>query len=84
VIGHKGNRTAALQRALNAKAGDDLSGDGEFGQKTLAAVRAFQKSARLPVTGRGDAATLAALGLAPAVDKPTEPAKPGTVHYPFS
>ena len=76
VVGHKGHRTVALQKALNAKGGADLSGDGEFGLKTQAAVKAFQKSAGLSVTGKGDAATLAALGLAPAVEKPTEPAKP--------
>ena len=76
VVGHKGHRTAALQKALNAKGGADLSGDGEFGLKTQAAVKAFQKAAGLSVTGKGDAATLAALGLAPAVDNPTEPANP--------
>ena len=76
VVGHKGYRTAALQKALNAKSGADLNGDGEFGLKTQAAVRAFQKAAGLPVTGIGDAATLAALGLAPVVEKPTEPQQP--------
>ena len=82
VVGHKGYRTAALQKALNAKGGADLSGDGEFGLKTQAAVKAFQKSAGLPVTGKGDVATLAALGFAPTVEKPTEPeqtAQPGSV-----
>ena len=82
VVGHKGYRTAALQKALNAKGGADLSGDGEFGLKTQAAVKAFQKSAGLPVTGKGDAATLAALGFAPTVEKPTEPeqtAQPGSI-----
>ena len=76
VVGHRGYRTAAMQKALNAKAGADLNGDGEFGLKTQAAVRAYQKTAGLPVTGKGDAATLAALGLAPVAEKPTEPEQP--------
>ena len=74
VVGHRGYRTAALQKALNTKAGADLNGDGEFGLKTQAAVKAFQKSAGLPITGKGNAVTLAALGLVPAVEKPIEPA----------
>ena len=79
VIGHKGYRTAAMQKALNAR-GADLNGDGEFGAKTLAALKAFQKTAGLPQTGKGDAATLAALGLVPAdppdVTTPTDPSEP--------
>ncbi len=75
VYGHKGYRTAAMQKALN-KHGADLNGDGEFGSKTLAALKAFQQKAGLPVTGKGDAATLAALGLAPALEKPTAPENP--------
>lgn len=80
VIGHKGFRTRALQRALNAN-GADLTTDGEFGEKTLAALKAFQKARELAVTGRADAATRAALGLAPAstnpaVEVPAEPAVP--------
>jgi peptidoglycan hydrolase-like protein with peptidoglycan-binding domain len=63
VYGHKGNRTKALQKALNAEAGAGLSGDGEYGPKTRDAVKAYQKAAGLPVTGKGDAATLRALGL---------------------
>ena len=76
VVGHRGYRTAALQKALNAKGGADLSGDGEFGLKTQAAVKTYQKTAGLPVTGIGDAATLVALGLAPAAEKPTKPEQP--------
>lgn len=79
VLGHKGYRTAAMQRALN-KHGADLNGDGDFGSKTLAALKAFQKGRGLPVTGKGDAATLAALGLVEAPDvvvpgETTAPAK---------
>jgi peptidoglycan hydrolase-like protein with peptidoglycan-binding domain len=53
----KGYRTAAMQKALNDH-GADLNGDGEFGSKTLAALRAFQQKAGLSITGKGDAATL--------------------------
>ena len=70
VYGHKGYRTAAMQKALNAN-GADLNGDGEFGSKTLAALKAFQKAKGLPITGKGDA-TLAALGLTAAAEPPTD------------
>jgi len=80
VLGHKGYRTQAMQRALNAN-GADLTTDGEFGEKTLAALKAFQKARGLAVTGRADTATRAALGLAPAstnpaVEVPAEPVVP--------
>ncbi len=75
VVGHRGYHTAAMQKALN-KHGADLNGDGEFGSKTLAALKAFQKAKGLPITGKGDAATLAALGLVPTVDAPAEPTQP--------
>ncbi len=71
VLGHRGYRTAAMQKALNDH-GADLNGDGEFGAKTLAALKAFQQKAGLPITGRGDAVTLAALGLAAAVEAPAD------------
>ena len=71
VLGHRGYRTAAMQKVLNAN-GADLNGDGEFGPKTLAALKEFQKAKGLPVTGKGDAATLAALGIAPTVGTPAE------------
>jgi hypothetical protein len=73
VLGHRGYRTAAMQKALNEH-GADLNGDGEFGVKTLAALKAFQQKAGLPVTGRGDAVTLAALGLTTAAEPPADPA----------
>ena len=76
VLGHKGYGTAALQKALN-KHGANLNGDGEFGSKTLAALKAFQKAKGLPITGKGDAATLAALGLVEkAVDAPEVESSP--------
>ena len=72
VLGHRGYRTAAMQKALNDH-GADLNGDGEFGAKTLAALKAFQQKMGFPITGRGDAATLAALGLTTAVEAPAVP-----------
>ena len=82
VDGHKGYRTVALQKALN-KNGADLSTDGEFGEETLAALKVFQQKSGLPVSGRGDAATRAALGLISASDAsdvvaPADPMKPVT------
>jgi hypothetical protein len=77
VLGHKGYRTAALQKALN-KNGADLTGDGEFGEETQAALKTFQQKASLPSTGIGDMATRAALSLVSASDEPdvTAPADP--------
>jgi peptidoglycan hydrolase-like protein with peptidoglycan-binding domain len=49
-----------IQRALGVKA------DGVIGPKTRRALRRFQRTNGLRVTGRADEATLAALGLAPA------------------
>lgn len=69
VLGHKGYRTTALQKALN-KNGADLTVDGEFGEETLAALKVFQQKMGLPVSGRGDAATSTALGLISASDGP--------------
>ena len=51
-----------VQRALD-KAGAHLKADGYWGPMTMAAVRAFQKSHGLKVTGHLDHATLAKLGL---------------------
>ena len=61
-----GARVVALQQALIA-AGVALRGgaDGVFGSSTLNGVLAFQRSRGLPATGKVDAATAAALGLAP-------------------
>lgn len=51
-----------LQARLAAKGYDVGSVDGVLGAKTEAAIRAFQRSARLPETGRPSAALLARLG----------------------
>ena len=62
--GSKGTQVKALQRALNtAGAKPALKSDGKFGSKTEAAVKAFQKKARLKASGTAGTDTLAALGL---------------------
>jgi peptidoglycan hydrolase-like protein with peptidoglycan-binding domain/2'-5' RNA ligase len=78
-------RVSAAQQAL-VKAGflDPKAGrkgkavDGFFGPKTAAAVLAFQKKNKLPVTGKLDPATLKALG----GTKTTTNAKPATKKKP--
>ncbi len=65
----------SLQQAL-VNAGIQLAGgvDGIFGPATEAAVKTYQRSRGLPVTGRGDAATLNALGRgAPTSTTPSTP-----------
>jgi hypothetical protein len=53
----------ALQAALAARALPVGEIDGDFGPKTLAALKTFQAAQGLAVTGMGDAATLAVLGM---------------------
>ena len=60
--GMKGWRTLALQQKLNAL-GASLETDGEYGNATAGAVKAFQHARYLPATGEADRATLDALGL---------------------
>ena len=60
--GMKGWRTLALQQKLNAL-GASLETDGEYGNATSGAVKAFQHARYLPATGEADRATLEALGL---------------------
>lgn len=55
--GMKGERTLALQQKLNAL-GADLKADGEYGEATAGAVKAFQQSRGLPVTGEADRSVL--------------------------
>jgi len=52
----------ALQKALNER-GEDLAVDGVLGTDTVAALRRFQDSEGLQVTGQPSPETLAALGL---------------------
>jgi peptidoglycan hydrolase-like protein with peptidoglycan-binding domain len=47
-----------------ARAGAVVRVDGDFGSRTEAALRRYQEERRLPVTGIGDDATRAALGMA--------------------
>jgi lysozyme len=56
--GHSGQEIARLQTSLGG-----LTVDGEFGAKTEAAVRAYQKAHNLPVDGEAGYSTLAHLGI---------------------
>ena len=67
--GSKGAAVRDLQSSLNA-AGAKLTVDGDFGKKTEAAVKAFQKGAELVVDGIADPNTLAALNRATAAPLP--------------
>lgn len=58
--GSKGQAVLALQKALNA-AGAKLFADGDFGDETEKAVRAYQLKKGLVVDGRAGEKTLAAL-----------------------
>lgn len=64
VIGAAGAAVMDLQRALNA-AGAQLIADGDFGPRTDAALRQFQKSRGLKVDGIAGPKTLRALNLLP-------------------
>lgn len=77
VYGERGDRVRALQQAL-VDAGITVRGgvDGDFGGATAAAVMEFQRQRGLTVTGKVDAATGAALGLAPTAP-PSAPAATG-------
>lgn len=61
--GDTGAPVAELQKMLNAT-GANLTVDGSFGPGTEAAVKVFQASKGLPVTGVVDSKTLAALKVA--------------------
>ncbi len=65
-LGDRGTHVVKVQNALNLKgANPKLVTDGIFGNGTLAAVKAFQTSKVLPVTGIVDNATAVKLGLFP-------------------
>lgn len=52
----------SLQMALNEKTKSRLVVDGDFGPKSVAALKQFQQQSSIPVTGMYDAATHALLG----------------------
>ncbi len=58
--GSKGENVARLQRKLSAL-GYPLNADGDYGNRTLSAVRLFQERNGLAPTGIADAATIAAM-----------------------
>ena len=67
--GSRGDKVKELQSQLNRHrdaTANVIDEDGKFGDKTETALRAFQAREGLPVTGRADAATLAALEAPPA------------------
>ncbi|HEX8500692.1 MAG TPA: peptidoglycan-binding protein [Pyrinomonadaceae bacterium] len=59
-----GDGVKRAQEALNLAGYDVGTPDGVAGTRTVAALRKFQADKSIPVTGRLDAGTLAALGLA--------------------
>lgn len=59
----RGEDVMAVQAALNRKGFSPGQIDGIYGPLTTSAVREFQTSAALPVTGNVDAATYSALGI---------------------
>lgn len=61
--GATGAKVLELQRRLRAAGFDPGPLDGQFGPKTTAAVKAFQRRQGLPVTGVVNSATAMALGL---------------------
>lgn len=61
--GSSGPAVVDIQKALTAKGYDSGSVDGIFGAKTAAAVRAFQRDAKLAVDGAVGPLTAAALGI---------------------
>jgi peptidoglycan hydrolase-like protein with peptidoglycan-binding domain len=54
-----------MQRQLNARGYNVGNPDGILGERTRAALREFQRSAKLPVSGEPDTRTLDALGITP-------------------
>src|SRR6185369_12498193 len=62
--GAEGQVVQALQRTLNARAvpSPNLSVDGDFGPATESALKAFQETKKLVVTGIANTETLKALG----------------------
>lgn len=82
VAGASGELVVELQRTLGRRLGDmAVAVDGDFGPATAAAVREFQRRARLPETGGVDAATWEALGTLAGPEAPP-PAAPAAADDP--
>lgn len=92
--GSQGDAVETLQAMLNAKYGYNLEIDGNFGSKTEAAVKDFQKKHGLTADGIVGAKTWKALGVSgntnPPADngnneiKPSEPKQLQTITIPLS
>lgn len=74
-MGQEDPLVVPLQRTLNRrlKPSPKLSTDGDYGPNTQKAVKAFQKQAKIAVTGEVDAATWKALGPLAMSDDPVPP-----------
>ena len=72
--GSKGEDVKSLQKKLNA-AGSKLDVDGDFGSKTEAAVKAYQKANGLTADGIVGPLTWAKLNAVPAAEQKTEAPK---------
>lgn len=78
-IGDQGQEVVLLQRLLNKAGNYSLAEDGIFGEKTYAAVRAFQESQGLSADGIAGEATWAALTKKAEISN--APATAGTVNW---
>ncbi|QDT68635.1 D-alanyl-D-alanine carboxypeptidase DacB precursor [Planctomycetes bacterium MalM25] len=74
-MGQEDPLVVPLQRTLNrrVKPSPKLATDGDYGPNTQKAVKAFQKQAKIAVTGEVDAATWKALGPLAMSDDPVPP-----------
>lgn len=77
--GDQGQEVVLLQRLLNKAGNYSLAEDGIFGEKTYAAVRAFQESQGLSVDGTAGEATWAAL--AKKAEMSNVPATAGAINW---
>lgn len=90
--GSQGDAVEELQALLNAKYGYDLEVDGNYGSKTEAAVKDFQKKHGLTADGVVGPKTWRALGVTGNSNPPTdngnnalpEPEQPQTITIPIS
>lgn len=75
--GSRGSSVTALQNALNA-AGYNLAADGVFGEKTLSAVKSYQRAQGLDVDGIVGTNTWGVLNAASAPSTPAAAAAPAS------